>query len=156
MKQATCDKIQGMDFISCIFFLEAPMRVLLVDDERMSLEDTASVISEVDPDIEILKSDNYKDALRICGENRIDVAFLDIEMPELNGIQLAKKLKAINPTVNFIFVTAYDQYALELLAYQFSRLAMWLLPQHPMLRVRLISCTRAVNKCSLYRIVAIK
>lgn len=46
-------------------------------------------------------------------ENKIDIAFLDIETPVINGIQLAKKLKKVNPLVNIIFVTAYDTYALD-------------------------------------------
>lgn len=42
-----------------------------------------------------------------------DVAFLDIEMPGMSGIELAKKLKDIKPYLNIIFVTAYTDYALE-------------------------------------------
>ena len=44
---------------------------------------------------------------------KIDIAFLDIEMPKINGIQLAKKLKKSDPYIKIIFVTAYNEYALE-------------------------------------------
>ena len=46
-------------------------------------------------------------------DKAIDIAFLDIDMPVMNGIQLAKKLKIANPQINIIFVTAYDGYTLE-------------------------------------------
>lgn len=54
-----------------------------------------------------------QDALEWAKEHSIDVAFLDIEMPVVNGIELAKKLREINSNIRIIFVTAYEQYALD-------------------------------------------
>lgn len=91
------------------------MRILLVDDEQLQLlrleNEARKVFSKED---EILTFLNPLEAKKV--EGKIDIAFLDIEMPGMNGIQLAKDLKKKNPLVNIIFVTAYDNYAL--LAYQ--------------------------------------
>ncbi len=90
------------------------MRILLVDDEELQLVRLKDTINKV------LSQDNeyliYSNPVKAYEENKdkaIDIAFLDIEMPVMNGIQLAKKLKIANPQVNIIFVTAYDGYALE-------------------------------------------
>lgn len=53
------------------------------------------------------------EALAYAQQNRIDVAFLDLEMPEIDGVRLAKWLKRLNPDVNLIFATAYREYGVE-------------------------------------------
>ena len=86
-------------------------RILLVDDEKLQLIRLKKAVSEALPQgSEILCFSNPVEA---CKEEAIDLAFLDIEMPGMNGIQLAKKLKQANPKINIVFVTAYDQYALD-------------------------------------------
>ena len=90
------------------------MKVLLVDDENLQLvrlESEAKKVFHVDTDFLIFS--NPLEALKECKNQKVDIAFLDIEMPGINGIQLAKELKKINPTINIIFVTAYDNYALD-------------------------------------------
>ena len=59
---------------------------------------------------------SYTNPVLAWEENKevlVDIAFLDIDMPVINGMMLAKKLKTVNPKVNIIFVTAYNEYALE-------------------------------------------
>ena len=90
------------------------MKVLLVDDEELQLIRITNAAKKALPeDSEFYTYTNpvlsYEENLN----NKFDIAFLDIEMPQINGIQLAKKLKKVNPLVNVIFVTAYDEYALE-------------------------------------------
>ena len=53
------------------------------------------------------------EALEFMKETKCEVAFLDIEMREMSGIVLARKLKEIYPKVNIVFVTGYSQYANE-------------------------------------------
>lgn len=89
------------------------MRILLVDDEELQLLRLVNTVKSVLKDDELLSFSNPDKALEEAKKNRIDLAFLDIEMPHLNGIQLAKKLKALNPQTKVIFVTAYDNYALD-------------------------------------------
>lgn len=54
-----------------------------------------------------------KDAIEYNRNNCVDIAFLDIDMPEISGIRLAGKLQQDNPYINIVFITAYDHYALE-------------------------------------------
>ena len=89
------------------------MKVLLVDDETLQLLRLENSVKAVLKDDETLVFSNPEKALDEAKKTRIDLAFLDIEMPKINGIQLAKKLKHINPEIKVIFVTAYDHYALE-------------------------------------------
>ena len=90
------------------------MKILLVDDEQLQLLRLQKEVKKVFPEEEEILS--YLNPLQALKENKnanIDIAFLDIEMPGMNGIEIAKALKKINPLVNIIFVTAYDSYALD-------------------------------------------
>ena len=90
------------------------MKVLLVDDEHLNLVRLQTEAKKALPEgTEIFAYENPLEALKESKNKQIDIAFLDIEMPELNGIQLAKELKKINPTINVVFVTAYDSYAFD-------------------------------------------
>ena len=89
------------------------MRILLVDDEKLQLARLEESVKSVLPTAEIVSYTNPVLALKENKKQKIDIAFLDIEMPELNGIQLAKSLKSINPKINIVFVTAYDRFALD-------------------------------------------
>lgn len=90
------------------------MKVLLIDDEELQLlrleKEARLAFGEK---AEFFTFSNPLEAIKELGNTMIDVAFLDIEMPGMNGIMLAKALKKINPLINIIFVTAYDNYALE-------------------------------------------
>ncbi|MBR6072467.1 MAG: response regulator [Acholeplasmatales bacterium] len=89
------------------------MKILLVDDEQLQLIRLENTVKKVLPDAEILSFTNPKKAYEDTIDMKLDIAFLDIEMPLINGINLAKKLKKNNPFINVIFVTAYDKYALD-------------------------------------------
>ena len=90
------------------------MRILMVDDEDLQLLRLENTVKKViTDDSEFLSYNNPVKAFEENKDKKIDIAFLDIEMPVLNGVQLAKKLKAINPKINIIFVTAYNDYAIE-------------------------------------------
>lgn len=90
------------------------MKILLVDDEELQLLRLIDSVKKVVPEgSEIL---SYTNPVLAWEENKgsaVDVAFLDIEMPVYNGITLAKKLKSVNPQINLIFVTAYNDYAVD-------------------------------------------
>lgn len=89
------------------------MKVLLVDDEKLQLLRLQNVVEEVLKSAEIFAFTNPLEALEECKDKKIDIAFLDIEMPKINGVKLAKKLKESNPLINIIFVTAYSEYAID-------------------------------------------
>lgn len=89
------------------------MKILLVDDEKLQLIRLENAVKKVLPSATLYSFTNPLEALEKSKKEQIDIAFLDIEMPLVNGIQLAKKLKTNNPKISIIFVTAYDNYALE-------------------------------------------
>ena len=84
------------------------MKILLVDDEKLQLLRLEETVKKVLPEAELLSYSNPLKAFEENEKEQIDIAFLDIEMPGLNGIALAKKLKGVNPKINIIFVTAYN------------------------------------------------
>ena len=89
------------------------MLFLAVDDENLQLNKLVDAIKEASPGSEIISFNNPVIALESIKNLKIDVAFLDIEMAGMNGVELAKKLKSINPLINIIFVTGYTEYALD-------------------------------------------
>ncbi len=91
------------------------MNILIVDDEAGALRDLTRVVRKVVPNEEIYTARETGKALEICRNILFDVAFLDISMPDMDGLTLAKKLKAIHPLINIIIVTAYPDFALEAL-----------------------------------------
>ena len=86
------------------------MKIIAADDEQYSLERLVESITEAAPDAEIASFENPKELLSYVKEHAVDVAFLDIEMGTVSGIDVAKQLKIWYPRVNIIFVTAYNKY----------------------------------------------
>ena len=72
------------------------MNLLIVDDEPMALEEIREVVLEVKNDICVKCCDNYMDALENAKIKKYDVAFLDISMPCMNGLEIAKNLKVLH------------------------------------------------------------
>ena len=89
------------------------MKFLVVDDEPFALQDFGEQLGQVVPNGEIYLFSNSREAVYYAGRHSVDVAFLDIELGGINGIALAKMLKDIQPDIHIIFVTGYEQYALE-------------------------------------------
>ena len=96
------------------------MRIMAVDDEILALEDFEDTCRDLGITDEIVKFNNPLDALGYVATNKVDIAFLDIEMPVIKGIELAKRIKAITPNVRVIFATSYGNYALEAFGVQFT------------------------------------
>ena len=89
------------------------MHVIYVDDEKPALNNFRLTVAPF-LDIEILELFQQGEAaLEWAEAHPVDVAFLDMEMPRLHGLELAERLKAINRNIRIVFVTAYDRYALD-------------------------------------------
>lgn len=89
------------------------MNIIAVDDEKLSLEALVSCIKENLPNETVNSFRRTTDAEVFVGRNGCDIAFLDIEMRDVNGIELAKNIQKINPKVNIVFVTGYGDYTGE-------------------------------------------
>jgi DNA-binding LytR/AlgR family response regulator len=84
---------------------------ILADDERLMREQLKLRLTEVWPELELLgEAKNGKEALDLIEQHRPDLAFLDIRMPEMTGIEVARTVAGI---CQVVFITAYDQYAIE-------------------------------------------
>lgn len=89
------------------------MNIVYVDDEKPALDNFRLTVRNF-PNIKNLQLfQSGKEALEYAKKNQIDAAFLDMEMQEMHGLELAKRLKKVNPNISIVFVTAYEQYALQ-------------------------------------------
>jgi DNA-binding LytR/AlgR family response regulator len=86
------------------------LNCIAIDDEPLALDLIEGFISKV-PFLKLTKKCNRAvEAIEIIQSGKTDLIFLDIQMPDINGIQLLKTLK---PKPMVIFTTAFEQYALE-------------------------------------------
>ena len=92
------------------------MHILATDDEQSALNILMGAVQEVVPSAKVHGFRNPNEALEFMKETKCEIAFLDIQMREMSGIVLARKLKEIYPKVNIVFVTGYSQYANEAFA----------------------------------------
>ena len=86
------------------------MKILCLDDERLALQLLEMCVKEVKPDAEVLTFSDQDELLAEAETNGCDVAFLDIHMRGMNGVEVAKRLKQSNPKMNIIFVTGFSEY----------------------------------------------
>lgn len=89
------------------------MHVIYVDDEKPALDNFRLTVAKISEIRELQVFQNGSQALEYTKSNIVDVAFLDMEMPGIHGLELAKALKAINHHIRIVFVTAFGQYALD-------------------------------------------
>ena len=86
------------------------IKCAIIDDEPLAVELLASYVEKI-PFLELCgKYNNATDALHGIGEQPVDLLFLDIQMPELNGLELSKM---IPESTRIVFTTAFNQYAVD-------------------------------------------
>ncbi|WP_449440623.1 LytR/AlgR family response regulator transcription factor [Pedobacter steynii] len=90
--------------------LEIMLKIVVVDDEPLALEVLDGYLKRIDNVDSVSLFANTREALRFLENQHVDVLFLDIEMPEMTGIEFLKELK--DPPLT-IFTTAYRDYAFE-------------------------------------------
>lgn len=89
------------------------MKILAVDDEMLMLDALTDSIRIAAPDAEIHAFRRPSEALEFARKNRVDVAFLDIRMRGMDGLELGRNLLKLYPELNLIFCTSYDEYISE-------------------------------------------
>ena len=86
---------------------------ITIDDEPFALKLISSFV-EKNQDLELISSFNSsKKALNFLENNLVDCIFLDVEMPDLNGVEFAKILAKKNQKSLVVFVSAYSKYAID-------------------------------------------
>ena len=89
------------------------LRVLVVDDERPALDDLSWLLGKDARVGDVLTTDSAAEALRVLQEESVDAVFMDIRMPGLTGLDLAKVLSRFKEPPPVVFVTAYDEHAVD-------------------------------------------
>lgn len=87
--------------------------IIIVEDERIILSDSMEVIEHAIPGASIAGFTRATEAIEYAHSTRVGIAFLDVEIGIPSGLDLCKELLEINPETNVIFVTAFENYALE-------------------------------------------
>src|SRR6478752_7172400 len=85
----------------------------IVDDEQLAREELCFLLGQVD-DVEVVgQAANGIEALRVVDEQSPDLVMLDVQMPGLTGFEVARRLLRAGVDAHFVFVTAFDQHAIE-------------------------------------------
>ena len=88
------------------------LKAIAIDDEIIALERFQRIVGQ-DENITLLASfTKSQDAMSYLQDFEVDVVFLDIEMPRVNGLEFSEQIFEIRPDIDVVFVTAYDKYAL--------------------------------------------
>src|SRR5690554_3076035 len=87
--------------------------VLLVDDEAIERKVIEKILIEHLPathSINVFQAKNGKEAINLCLSESIDIVFMDINMPVMDGLQATQAIKAMDSRIDIIMVSAYDTF----------------------------------------------
>lgn len=87
--------------------------VILVDDNKIILSGSLPILEEVMPNASVTGFTNATEAIEYAKANHIALAFLDIEMGSISGLDVCRKLLEINPRINVVYLTAYKEYSFD-------------------------------------------
>src|SRR6202022_1297486 len=108
------------------------LRAVLVDDEQLARDELGYLLGRVGGVEVIGQAGNGVEALTTIDRLQPDVVFLDVQMPGLTGFEVARRLLDEGPASHIIFVTAYDQHAIE--AFEVNAVDYLLKPVDPALQ----------------------
>ena len=89
------------------------LKVLCVDDEKLMLQYLVSLCEKTADVDEIHGFDRARKALSWVKDHPCDLALLDISLPDMSGITLARRIQELRPETDIVFVTGYPQYAVD-------------------------------------------
>src|SRR5688500_17546888 len=108
---------------------QAVLQTIVVDDEQLARDELCFLLHRVG-DVEVVgQASNGVEALRMIEAHEPDLVFLDVQMPGLNGFEVARRLVERELETHLVFVTAFDQYAIE--AFNVSAVDYLLKPVEP-------------------------
>ena len=88
---------------------QTPIKILLADDHRIVVEGLQSILVAHEDFEVVATASNGKEVIRIMEDQPIDVAVLDIEMPEQDGVETTKYIREHFPTVKVVLLTMHSQ-----------------------------------------------
>ncbi len=91
------------------------MKILVVDDGQLAINSLIRILCRVAPDCDYISAMTTDDALTWMRQGPMDATFLNLEMPGMNGLALARMIQKLQPRCNLIVVTEHPEYALEAL-----------------------------------------
>jgi CheY-like chemotaxis protein len=83
--------------------------VLIVDDSKLARIVAGKALTSLQPEWEKIEAGNAQEALSVLGDRKIDVAMIDFNMPEKDGLELAAEIRSIRPTMPIAVITANIQ-----------------------------------------------
>jgi CheY-like chemotaxis protein len=83
--------------------------VLIVDDSKLARIVAAKALGALQPEWDRVEAGNAREALAILGERKIDLAMIDFNMPEMDGLELATEIRSSHPTMPIAVITANIQ-----------------------------------------------
>lgn len=89
------------------------MKVAIVDDERPARSELKYLVEKLLPQVEVEEIKSGKELIKKALEIPFDCVFLDINLGDIQGVELASIIQGILPQVSIVFATAYDEFALE-------------------------------------------
>ena len=110
---ATCLDTDVNILLAAAAASEETPHVIMVDDRKMFLSSALPILEEVLPYATITGFTRPSEAIEFATSNRVALALLDIEMGHTSGLDLCRKLLAINPRTNVVFLTAYIEYSFD-------------------------------------------
>ncbi len=89
------------------------IRCIIVDDEKPARDELTYLLSSIEDIMVVGEAENGIQAIRKAIEEKPQLVFLDVNMPGINGIDVAKELAALESKPLIVFITAYDSYAVS-------------------------------------------
>ena len=113
IKIADCLDIDVALLINAASQGSAAPNVIMVDDEKIILNGGIPILKSVLKDANIESFTKPSEAIEYAKNQKVDLAFLDIEMGKTSGLDVCRELLECNPKTNVIYLTAYADYALD-------------------------------------------
>ncbi|MBQ0071255.1 MAG: response regulator, partial [Spirochaetales bacterium] len=92
------------------------MKVVAVDDEKLCLDNLVEILSSMDSISSIKGFQKPSEAMEYLKKHYVDVVFLDVRMPGMDGVTMARQIAEYCPDTNIIFATSYTHYLAEAFA----------------------------------------
>lgn len=87
------------------------MYILIVDDEYYARKATVKIVKEWDDRVEIEEAENGQDALEAVTRRMPDLLLVDVRMPEMDGIELCRRLRALSEDVDIVIISGYADFS---------------------------------------------